>query len=648
MNSKLTRPYIQDLRNNLPATKASKVNRQLNLHCCVLTGIALTASSLCAQNAGANPSSIAQREIARRANLVVDADKALGLGRAAYAKSQYEEAVKQYQIALRNLPSGPAVADRRQSYNLHLGDASTALAQEYRRVGRIDEARALLDRVLAQHPENKGVREQLAYLDDPIRTNPSLTFEHTQNVDQVRRSLYTGEGHYNLGKYDEADTEFKKVLQIDPYNKAARRWLERVAATKSDYYRAAYDQTRAELLKEVDKAWETTIPPELPDLGLSGVNSTQTTGVEYIQQKLKNIIVPDVDFTDITVNEALEQLSVHAKEFDYEPDENKKGVNFIIRDPKLIPDDAGQIDDEDALGVGAVAQAQESIGSLKIDSLQVRNVPLGKVLQYICDKTRLRTKIDEFAVILLPVGALEVDDLYTRTYTVPPDFISRISQGSGGGGNANDDPFADDDGDDTAALGKRASAQSLLKDNGISFPESGEDSAFANFIASSSTLVVYNTLNNLDLIDDLVAVMRKDGPRQVRIMTKFIEVAQENTDELGFDWVLGGSVGLGTAGGNSNYRLGAGTTGNGVPRNTDDLGNPSVASGNIATAGLRSGDYANTRNSISSIINNPTRSNQVNNVAPGILSITGLFNDHQAQVIMRGLAQKKGTDVMTA
>ena len=39
--------------------------------------------------------------------------------------------------------------------------------------------------------------------------------------------------------------EFKKVLQLDPYNKAARRWLERIAATKSDYYRAAYDQTRA-------------------------------------------------------------------------------------------------------------------------------------------------------------------------------------------------------------------------------------------------------------------------------------------------------------------------------------------------------------------------------------------------------------------
>ena len=85
----------------------------------------------------------------------------------------------------------------------------------------------------------------------------------------------------------------------------------------------------------------------------------------------------------------------------------------------------------------------------------------------------------------------------------------------------------------------------------------------------------------------------------------------------------------------------------------DDLGNPNILPGatsvsNIATAGLRSGDYANTRNSIDSIINNPSRSSQATNVAPGILSITGLFDNGQAQMIMRGLSQKKGADVMTA
>ena len=645
MQSKLTHPYIQDLRNNYLALIAGIHGKQTIVHLCVVLGMSLTAHSLRAESPGDNSSSIAQREIARRANLVVEADKALGLGRAAYAGNKYEEAVKQYRSALTMLPPGPALADRRETYTAHLGDASAALAQEYRRVGRYDEARSMLEGVIAQDPTNSAVKKQLGYLDDPIRTNPALTSDHSQNVDQVRRHLYTGEGYYNLGKYSEADAEFKKILQIDPYNKAARRWLERIAAIKSDYYRAAYDQTRAELLMEVDKAWETTVPPELPDFGPGEGSSLRTSGVEYIQQKLNNIIIPKVDFEDVTVNDCLETLRLRAREFDFEQDEDKKGINFVIRDPSMQGGGSDELDGEDDFGTDAAAGSGSSIGDKKIDELRLVNVPLGAVLEYICDKTRLRFKIDKYAVILLPVAALEVDDLYTRTFVVPPDFISRLTQGGGSGGGGNDDPFGDDD-DSGGALGERANAKTLLMDNGVSFP----DNAFANYIASTSTLVVSNTLSNLDIIDEIITVLRKDGPRQVRIMTKFIEVSQDNTDELGFDWIVS-PFDLG--GNGSNGIISGGTTGSGVPRTVNDLGNPNLLPGatsvsNIATAGLRSGDYANTRNSIDSIINNPSRSSQATNVAPGILSITGLFDNGQAQMIMRGLSQKKGADVMTA
>ena len=645
MQSKLTHPYIQDLRNNYLSFIAGVHGKQTMVHLCVILGMSLTAHSLRAESPGDNSSSIAQREIARRANLVVEADKALGLGRAAYAGNKYEEAVKQYRSALSMLPPGPALADRRETYTNHLGDASAALAQEYRRLGRYDEARSMLEGVVAQDPTNSAAKKQLGYLDDPIRTNPALTSDHSQNVDEVRRHLYTGEGYYNLGKYSEADAEFKKILQIDPYNKAARRWLERIAATKSDYYRAAYDQTRAQLLMEVDRAWETTVPPELPDFGPGEGSSLRTSGVEYIQQKLNNIMIPKVDFEDVTVNDCLETLRLRAREFDFEQDEDKKGINFVIRDPSMQAGGSDEPDGEDDFGTGAAAGSGSSIGDKKIDELRLVNVPLGAVLEYICDKTRLRFKIDKYAVILLPVAALEVDDLYTRTFVVPPDFISRLTQGGGSGGGGNDDPFGDDDGGG-GALGERANAKTLLMDNGVSFP----DNAFANYIASTSTLVVSNTLSNLDIIDEIIAVLRKDGPRQVRIMTKFIEVSQDNTDELGFDWIVS-PFDLG--GNGSNGIISGGTTGSGVPRTVNDLGNPNLLPGatsvsNIATAGLRSGDYANTRNSIDSIINNPSRSSQATNVAPGILSITGLFDNGQAQMIMRGLSQKKGADVMTA
>lgn len=631
------------------------VSRPLSTKAAVLMAVAaampVAVNVAHAGGHGGGTSSIAQKEIARRAALVVDADKALALGRAAYAKNDYEEAVKQYQIALSLLPPGPSLTDRRNSYTGHLGDASVSLAQKYRRNGKYAEARTLLEGVLLKDPTNFAAKKQLEYLDDPIRTNPALNYQHTMNVDRVRKHLYMGEGYYNLGQYDEAELEFKKVLQIDKYNKAARRWLEKVAATKSDYYRAAYDHTRAELLKEVDRAWEMSVPPALPVLGPQEAGNGPTSGVQYLQQKLNNIIIPLVDFDNATVEEALDFLRLRAREIDPEPDEARKGLNFLIRKPSVSGAGGGAAGD-DALDAGADVGGAGDIGTLRIDELKLRNVPLGTVLQYICDKTRLRYKLDEHSVILLPLGSLEANDLYTRTFVVPPDFIARLTETTGGGaGGGDDDPFGGGGGDD-AALTERATARELLLNNGVSFP----DKSSATYIAATSRLVVRNTLANLDMIEQIIEVIRGQGPRQVRIMTKFIEVSQENTDELGFDWVIS-PFGLN---GNSTF-LGGGTVGNGSPRTGADFispvaftqvpGVPSGATQNVSntsTAGLRSGDFATTRNNIDAILNNPNRTAQSGNVAPGILSLTGLFTDGQVQMIMRGLAQKKGTDVMTA
>ncbi|NWK56268.1 type II and III secretion system protein [Verrucomicrobiaceae bacterium N1E253] len=592
---------------------------------------------------GGSTSSIAQKEIARRARLVQQADQALALGRAAYAEQDYEEAVKQYKIAASLLPPGPALEDRRRSYYGHLGDASIALAQQYRRVGKYDEGRALLEDVLRRDPANLNAKKQLAYFDDPIRTSPALTYEHTQNVDKVRRHLYMGEGFYNLGKYDDADAEFRKVLRIDPYNKAARRWMEKVANIKSDYYRSAYDHTRAHLLQEVDAAWEMAVPAEVP-VFVPKEQGGPTSGVAYLQQQLNTITIPMVDFDNTTVEEALDFLRLRSREL--APDSK---INFIVRKPSVSGGGDSGIGADD---LDPDADAGLNPNQLRIKELKLRDVPLGTVLQYICDATRLRYKLDEHSVVLLPLDSLEVNDLYTRSFVVPPDFIAQLMQGSDSSSDIDDDPFGGGGSSGGTTLSQRPGAKELLMKNGVNFP----DKAFANHIAATSTLVVRNTLANLDIIEQVIEGMRIGGPRQVRILTKFIEISQENTDELSFDWIVTPF----NVAGNSTF-LGGGTVGNGSPRTGGDFISPvsgvtipGIPSGttqqvsNTSTAGLRSGDYATTRNSIDAILNNPTRTAQTGNVAPGILSLTGLYTDGQVQMIMRGLAQKKGSDIMTA
>jgi general secretion pathway protein D len=284
-------------------------------------------------------------------------------------------------------------------------------------------------------------------------------------------------------------------------------------------------------------------------------------------------------------------------------------------------------------------------------------VPLATVLQYICDQAGLRYKVDEFAVTFLPTGGGEGQDLLTRRWAVPPTFLTDIESGGGGGGDAVDaDPFGDSsDGLSSGGITARKPLIDILKENGIAFPEGSS----ASYLPGASTLVVKNTPSNLDLVDALVEQIINKTPKMIKILTKFVEVKQENTDELSFDWIIT-PIGLGGVL-NDDLFLGGGTVGSGTPRTAADFINPvaftnipGIPSGtdqnvsNISTAALRSGDAAVTRNSIDAILNNPSRSAQNSNVAPGILSLTGLFNDGQFQMIMRGLAQKKGADIMTA
>ncbi len=603
---------------------------------------------------GSSLSGLAQREMNRRQDAIAQGDTLLNEGRVAYAKGDYQQAVDKYRQALDRLPAGaPMVSDRRQSYTAHLSDASIALAMQHRKVGKYTEARTLLDGVLAIDPENAAAKQELGYLDDPIRTNPSLTYEHTQNVDKVRRGLYTAEGNYNLGKYDEAKREYSNVLRLDAYNSAARRGLEKIASAKSDYYRAAYDHTRAELLGQVDAAWELSVPAEAPIADQSNFgNENVSTGVAYITEKLKSIIIPKIDFTDSTVEEAIDLLRMRSVELDTtELDPARKGVNFVIRRPRPAASapagDAG-------LPAGAdevLPLAAADPGALRIRELRVRNVPLAVVLKYICDQTKLRTKVDDFAVTLVPLTE-GGEDNFTRTFRVPPDFNTALETSGGGseGGDVAADPFAETK-TGAATLTARKPILELLKVNGISF---GDGTSAT--LSSSGVLLVTNTPTELDKLEQLVQAISNNKPKQVKITTKFIEISQENNEELGFDWIVGP---FGNPSGNV-FGSG-GTVGNGTPRTPGDFINPvnytpipgipvspTQAVSRIVTSGLRSGDSAVDRNSIDAILNNPNRTATQNSVAPGIMSLTGLFSEGQLQMMMRGLSQKKGADLMTA
>src|SRR5690606_30713126 len=277
----------------------------------------------------------------------------------------------------------------------------------------------------------------------------------------------------------------ENVIRIDPYNKAARRGLERVAQARADYYRAAYDHTRAELLAQVDAAWELSVPRLLTDEAITGMpNQGQSFGASMIINKLRTIVLPMINFEDTSVEEAVDFLRARSAELDPELDPAKKGINFVIRKPRTGGSgDAGL--DADAGGLGSATDP----GALRIKELRLRNVPLEQALKYICEQTRLQYKVDDFAVTLVPATETDVD-LIHRTFQDSPDFQAYLvaaANGADSGGGAMY-PYSSDSVWD-GLIQACAPLKELLEHNGVSFQYN------ASATNSGSTRIVDNAPN---------------------------------------------------------------------------------------------------------------------------------------------------------
>jgi general secretion pathway protein D len=163
--------------------------------------------------------------------------------------------------------------------------------------------------------------------------------------------------------------------------------------------------------------------------------------------------------------------------------------------------------------------------------------------------------------------------------------------------------------------------------------------------------LVKNTQANLDLIDSLVEVSLATPPSQVEIESRFLEVTQNNLQELGFDWLLGAFQlpgGSGAYGGGGTAGSMAGNVGQFPFTQGGDATAPPIGSingnntGNL-TAGNRTGSAAVKANALDGLLfGSPT------GPAAGVLALAGIFTNPQFQVVLRAVNQQKGVDLVSA
>jgi len=564
--------------------------------------------------------SLVNKELEKRKAIFEEAVQLVQEGDLLQENGEVGAASTNYRRAVDLLPESPQARQLRYQAVQRFADSSVAWADELIAAARFDQAEAVIDIVLSPEylPTHDGAIELKEQLQDSDYHNRALTPEHLEKLDRVKKLLLRARGFARLGRHEDASLSYAEVLKLDPFNTAARRGMETAARQVSHSLKSSRDHTRARLLREVDEEWKTQSKPNQDLSGLFGVSEASTPGglrLASLSEKLRSLIIPRVEFIEANLTEVVEFLTAQSQRLD----PAGGGVNIVL-------DDGGQ---------------GTNLNQRRV-SVNLSTVPLGDVLRYVTELSSTRYRVDEYAVRILPRSAGQQESLRTVTFRVPPTFISS-GEVSGEGDDA---PFSPDGPGAGGGLTlTRLSAQEFLTRSGVNFPEG----AAATFVAATSSLILTNTEENIDFVQQLVDDALSASSQQVKVQVVILETNVNTLKEFGYDWLLGqfnvpGSDRVFGAGGTVGNQQVSNTALNGgdfpfVPPGADvPVGAFPVTAGNRGIGQIAQGD------SIDSVLIAASNNDGVSGVTPGVLGLSGVLTDPQFQVILRTLNQSENVD----
>lgn len=353
-------------------------------------------------------------------------------------------------------------------------------------------------------------------------------------------------------------------------------------------------RTREEMLDEVAAAWRRPAGP-------GGVTPAAAPAgpVSPMQEKLNRIIVPAVSFSGMELGRAVNTLSAISEEFDatgVEP----RGVNIVLLDP---------------------ANANPPV------SLTVRNLPLGRVLDFITGATGYQYEVQADAIVVRPAG--DQAALETQFFAVSRATVLRLTARPGPApGGAEPAPPS------SAAEGEGAAIRAFFQLAGVDFTNTpGSTLAF-----DGSQLIVTQSPRNLQRIGNILRRYRE--VRQVAIEAKFMEVQEGALEELGVQWNLATSARQQGAGAQAVY-----STGPGINRSLADAFRSTNSAQQISITGpeVPAGGLALPTSP-------PTMPGGVllGTGAGPLADIRSVVGEFDVQAVVRALAQQSGTELLSA
>lgn len=366
-----------------------------------------------------------------------------------------------------------------------------ALVEEYRDAGGRPRAANALARSLDRD------------ITDPYDLDiDDVSPEYTEQGEVIRDLLTRGRAQFLNGDYDGAQATFKEVEARDANNAEAKLFQTRIASILGDIHEQNHYKTRQQMLTEVEQAWER---PKVFDV--TGV-TTPTRVNEGLQEKLNKIIIPQVNFSGMELTRVIETLSELSAVYDPDPEGN--GLNIV---PIFNPNETNP----------------------RVN-ISLRNLNLDRILQFVTQQVNFSYDVTTDAVTIQPSDRPGgISNTFTEFFPITRATVIRLTGvRSGGGSSAPVDPFSaptSSSSSGPSASEETEALQSFFQSAGVNFELPGTSLAF-----DGEQLIVTQTRRNLERMRTILR--NYNEVKQVEIEAKFLEVAQNDLDELGFDWTV--------------------------------------------------------------------------------------------------------------
>jgi type II secretory pathway component GspD/PulD (secretin) len=253
-------------------------------------------------------------------------------------------------------------------------------------------------------------------------------------------------------------------------------------------------------------------------------------------------------------------------------------------------------------------------------TLNLRRISLLDAIKYITEVTRLKYRMEDNAVIITPEDMVS-GRVVTRLYPVQPSILDVIVERE-----ENTDRTGEfvEMGSSRTSM-KKSDVKDFFEKSGVQFPKGTSIS----YNPTISQLIVANTLENLEVFERILSRLNVI-PNQVEIEARFVEIAQDDLEELGLQWIL-----------TDNWEIAA-KKGPGGVASTEKL--QFNADGNGITKGLRFFTQ-NSNTGTTEPLATPSIGTGISPLG-NVLTFASILTNPEVKVILQALSQHGGSDLL--